>query len=593
MLGEGRISCHSQTLKPSTLAFLPRKIMLNKLNQKASSRASIGNGSLGDGTAPSSMEGGQKTLDSNQKGLRQMIALYLKKHGFSKTLAAFRSESQCEVDDKKHALDLEDMYFKYLETICENLELDLTNSAIADSGRGVATKKLKDENNMDAIDKVSHSKKRTENKGNQSVLESAPDNNLRSAPDNNLRVKNDDSDLATVNGQNISLDGSPKKSKDKKKKKSKTLSESGEVHKEDPKDLDAVGDLKRKKSKSDAEDKCKEIISDNSHVNTTGKKKKKNKDLVKLDKTDDGTPFEKDAKPKDKKKKKKKDDSLSGDLPDGSGQPDDPESFEEEDKGMSEDSETAYDLNKSKSMKIKYNKKSSDNLLVTADNSSRKHQKEEKLTHDENIHDSKDIDRAGKKDSKKRKRKDTEEAASLVENVTETQDRKQKGKGGLEESIDKEDEPAQAKKKKAEKVVKTYKERPKAKDLESLPAKGDGKANVDGNDNGSIMKKENEGHSALKSKKESNGSAEPKTFKAFQRVKVEEVKFVDDRLQDNSYWGKDGADSGYGAKAQEILGQVKGKDFRHEKTKKKRGSYRGGQIDLQSHSIKFNYSDEE
>lgn len=35
------------------------------------------------------------------------------------------------------------------------------------------------------------------------------------------------------------------------------------------------------------------------------------------------------------------------------------------------------------------------------------------------------------------------------------------------------------------------------------------------------------------------------------------------------------------------------RDFRHEKTKKKRGTYRGGQIDLQSHSIKFNYDDED
>jgi hypothetical protein len=35
------------------------------------------------------------------------------------------------------------------------------------------------------------------------------------------------------------------------------------------------------------------------------------------------------------------------------------------------------------------------------------------------------------------------------------------------------------------------------------------------------------------------------------------------------------------------------RDFRHEKTKKKRGTYRGGQIDLQSHSFKFNYSDED
>ncbi|KAK9697192.1 hypothetical protein RND81_08G020400 [Saponaria officinalis] len=93
--------------------------------------------------------------------------------------------------------------------------------------------------------------------------------------------------------------------------------------------------------------------------------------------------------------------------------------------------------------------------------------------------------------------------------------------------------------------------------------------------------------------KDLNGSAEPKTAKAFQRVKPEEVEFADERLQDNSYWAKDGADSGYGAKAQEVLGQVRGRDFRHEKTKKKRGSYRGGQIDLHTHSVKFNYEDED
>ncbi|KAG6401657.1 hypothetical protein SASPL_138521 [Salvia splendens] len=102
-------------------------------------------------------------------------------------------------------------------------------------------------------------------------------------------------------------------------------------------------------------------------------------------------------------------------------------------------------------------------------------------------------------------------------------------------------------------------------------------------------------------------SSEPTTAKAFQRVKIDEVEFVDDRLQDNSYWAKDGAETGYGAKAQEVLGQVKGssgnlafdliliyiRGFRHEKTKRKRGSYRGGQMDLQSHSVKFNYFDEE
>ncbi|XP_038696386.1 lisH domain-containing protein C1711.05-like isoform X2 [Tripterygium wilfordii] len=92
-------------------------------------------------------------------------------------------------------------------------------------------------------------------------------------------------------------------------------------------------------------------------------------------------------------------------------------------------------------------------------------------------------------------------------------------------------------------------------------------------------------------KKQLNGSVEAK--KPFQRVNVDEIVFRDERLQDNSYWAKDGAENGYGAKAQEILGQVKGRGFRHEKTKKKRGSYRGGQIDLHSHSIKFDASDDE
>lgn len=106
-----------------------------------------------------------------------------------------------------------------------------------------------------------------------------------------------------------------------------------------------------------------------------------------------------------------------------------------------------------------------------------------------------------------------------------------------------------------------------------------------GEENSSVQKSQ---------KKKHKESSEQKPVKAaFQRVQVDKVEFVDERLQDNSYWAKDGAESGYGAKAEEILGQVRGRDFRHEKTKKKRGTYRGGLIDLHSHSVKFNYSDEE
>lgn len=74
--------------------------------------------------------------------------------------------------------------------------------------------------------------------------------------------------------------------------------------------------------------------------------------------------------------------------------------------------------------------------------------------------------------------------------------------------------------------------------------------------------------------------------KAFQRVKADE--WLDKKgAWDNSYEATFG-DSGWGAKAQQILGKVRGKDFRHEKTKKKRGTYFGGKIDPgHSFSIKF------
>lgn len=51
--------------------------------------------------------------------------------------------------------------------------------------------------------------------------------------------------------------------------------------------------------------------------------------------------------------------------------------------------------------------------------------------------------------------------------------------------------------------------------------------------------------------------------------------------------------SGWGFKAQQVLGAVRGKDFRHEKTKKKRGSYKGGNIDPQAtFSYKFESDNE-
>ena len=52
-------------------------------------------------------------------------------------------------------------------------------------------------------------------------------------------------------------------------------------------------------------------------------------------------------------------------------------------------------------------------------------------------------------------------------------------------------------------------------------------------------------------------------------------------------FNKKGAEGSWGEKANKDLIHTRGKSFRHEKTKKKRGSYRGGKIDMNSYSIKF------
>jgi len=52
-----------------------------------------------------------------------------------------------------------------------------------------------------------------------------------------------------------------------------------------------------------------------------------------------------------------------------------------------------------------------------------------------------------------------------------------------------------------------------------------------------------------------------------------------------------GSKGSWGEKANDSLKHTQGRSFRHEKTKKKRGSYRGGAIDTGVHSVTFNDSD--
>jgi len=78
----------------------------------------------------------------------------------------------------------------------------------------------------------------------------------------------------------------------------------------------------------------------------------------------------------------------------------------------------------------------------------------------------------------------------------------------------------------------------------------------------------------------------------FRRVKDEEE--LDEnylkKFGKNAFDNKRGAEGSWGEKANKDLIHTRGKSFRHEKTKKKRGSYRGGKIDLNTYSIKFDES---
>ncbi|KAG1754302.1 SRP40, C-terminal domain-containing protein [Suillus lakei] len=71
----------------------------------------------------------------------------------------------------------------------------------------------------------------------------------------------------------------------------------------------------------------------------------------------------------------------------------------------------------------------------------------------------------------------------------------------------------------------------------------------------------------------------------FSRIKPQIIP--PEQLLDNGYEAKGGISNDYGNRAHQDLIVTRGAGFRKEKNKKKRGSYRGGEITMQSHSIKF------
>ncbi|KIK94288.1 hypothetical protein PAXRUDRAFT_828150 [Paxillus rubicundulus Ve08.2h10] len=73
----------------------------------------------------------------------------------------------------------------------------------------------------------------------------------------------------------------------------------------------------------------------------------------------------------------------------------------------------------------------------------------------------------------------------------------------------------------------------------------------------------------------------------FQRIKPQDI--TPELLLDNNYDARGGTANDYGEKAHRDLIVTRGAGFRKEKNKKKRGSYRGGEITMENHSIKFDF----
>ncbi|KAL2492855.1 LisH domain-containing protein [Abeliophyllum distichum] len=548
---ERRETAVANTSSLSLIALKPRQILLAEQQRKNSTKHNP--------MAKNRPENKAQLKPEHNSLLFYSLALCLQNHGFSKTLKRFLSEAQIKDDDwEARALNLEDIFSKYLETCNEvhaNIDPQKDQERQADGTVG------KNGYNNSAASEVNLRKKKKSDKkdidfavtGSGKTSEEVQPHDKVTESNAKLkkeRTKKTAESLVQVTAVcEIPVDESAKKQKEKKKKKSKLTSQ---LLDDDEKRLEIMPELTEEKSKdlNDSKDDSATIIE------SKDKKKKKklkkdglledgeecslrNKSEVDADKVVSDILLEED-KVQDKEKMRKKEATvdLSG-----------------SDAGVPDRKNPITNKSKKKSVEAVENG-ANENKMAS--------KKRKRLAHDED--GKQPVDEVAVEESKRRKTDALEEAKGVEQQAIAT------GANGHVCTENKEEN------------VQVDHADPQGISVKKVYESTNGSLNNNGVEKSSQPKS---------TRKQCNNSAEPKTVNAFQRVKVDEVKFVDERLQDNSYWAKDGAEIGYGAKAQEILGQVRGRDFRHEKTKKKRGSYRGGQIDLQSHSIKFNYSEEE
>jgi len=111
----------------------------------------------------------------------------------------------------------------------------------------------------------------------------------------------------------------------------------------------------------------------------------------------------------------------------------------------------------------------------------------------------------------------------------------------------------------------------------------------DDNNKEAVNEENTETQKSEENKKGKEGNAAAKPFKRVNDTEI--LSTLDPELRDNSYYALKQRGESWGDRANQVLSSVKGKGFRHEKTKKKRGSYRGGSIDANKvNSIRFDWA---
>ncbi|XP_057979782.1 suppressor protein SRP40 [Malania oleifera] len=573
----------SPNINPSVTAFKPRQVLLLSKQQNMKQRK-------GSSSSPKTQENGSNTHSSDQNVLLlNSVFLYLQRHGFSKTLKSFRSEANIESGGLECcSLDLEEMCHQYLKScnhagkVFKSQERDLkmdvtlkddgecTHVASAETN-GKKKKKRSEGSDSRAVDGIEAANEVSKVKNSDETCT----NNLVPELEIKSKEKKKRKQISYFFGHGIEqlspeavkacddnivgklqLDDSSKKCKGKRKKKSKLVFESLDYN-VDHHQLEPLPEVTEEKSKDLAPSEGKSMTEHETNIKSKENKKKNRKtsNFLGLNVKQHGLEDKKEA--------------IGTQVKDFEGSRD---SHIDNAAAMNTLDTLLEENGKSK---VKRKSKSLD-LEGLCDRHEAEFDKEKsKRIYSEKVDFQNSEENISKKEvkcSKKRKQLAYEENDYLP--IDEVNPGELKGRNIESEKEVNESGHITMINGFSVSVGFTGKETKEENDQSQKTSE----KQLHTRGNGIFDNNRGEKSSSQKTaKKLHNGSVEPKSVNAFQRVKIDE----------------DGAEIGYGAKAQEVLGQVRGRDFRHEKTKKKRGSYRGGQIDLQSRSVKFNYSDED